>query len=343
MQLSGQLAINAKKAQYAYNFIRGRLVHTNLQLLYDCNFRCQICDFWRPGQVRRPRLSAAQVAVIAEKLGRIGPQIVSIGGGEPLLHPELVEIVRLLSRQHFPVMICNGWFVTPERARALFEAGIYEVSISVDYADPDRHDRQRGMPGAHRRALEALEVLERSRVHPWQRVHMISVVLDDNLGDLPVLIERCADLGITYLVTLYSDARGKMPSRSLPRDLGERLLELKARYPRFVALRGYLARFSEAARQGGVGGCQAGRLLCNVDSQGAVSLCIDRVDEPVGNLLDDPVETVVAALGQAHRRNRCTGCWTSCRGSIESVRRPREALGNLLDYVQMTREAPLGA
>ncbi|MEW5907170.1 MAG: radical SAM protein, partial [Elusimicrobiota bacterium] len=97
-----------KGVRYGWSFVRRRLVHTNLQLLYDCNFRCGICDFWRRPQ-GSARLSAAQVAAISEKLDRIGPQIVSIGGGEPLLHPEIVEVVRVLALRHFPVMISNGW------------------------------------------------------------------------------------------------------------------------------------------------------------------------------------------------------------------------------------------
>ena len=174
----------------------------------------------------------------------MGPQIVSIGGGEPLLHPELVEIVRELAREHFPVMICNGWFVTPENARQLFQAGMVEISVSVDYAQPSRHDAQRGVPGAHQRAIRALEALDRARTHPAQRVHMISVVMEDNLEELEPLIQLCARLGITYLVTLQSSWRGESP-RFPSVDVSARLLELKRRYPGFVQLRGYLARFTD--------------------------------------------------------------------------------------------------
>ncbi|MEK7476001.1 MAG: hypothetical protein AAB152_10270 [Candidatus Coatesbacteria bacterium] len=80
------------------------------------------------------------------------------------------------SRDNFAAMICNGWFVTPEIAKALFSAGMYEISISVDYADPAKHDAQRACPGAFDRAIRALRLLNEARVDPEQRVHMISVV-----------------------------------------------------------------------------------------------------------------------------------------------------------------------
>jgi MoaA/NifB/PqqE/SkfB family radical SAM enzyme len=332
-----------KKGRYGMAFARRTLVHTNLQILYDCNFRCKICDFWHQREFRdqRPRLSAAQASIISDKLAQIGPQIVSIGGGEPLLHPELMDIVSALSRHHIPVMICNGWYIDRNNARELFERGMYEVSVSVDYADAARHDRQRGVEGAYQRALAALECLVANRVHPEQRVHMISVVMDDNIDDIEKLIRLSADMGVTYLLTLYSDKRGALATRASAPETTRRLLELKARYAEFVVLRGYIGRFSEAIANDGIGPCYAGKNLCNVDSQGQVSLCIDRVDEPVANLLTDDVETVERALLSAHRRNQCKSCWTSCRGTIETLMYGGDRLMNLLDYYQLAKPQPL--
>jgi MoaA/NifB/PqqE/SkfB family radical SAM enzyme len=333
----------ARKLRYVRNFLAGRLIHTNLQILYTCNFRCGICDFWQPHYRDAATLSLDQAEIISDKLAEIGPQIVSIGGGEPLLHPDIVGIVAALARHHFPVMICNGWYVTPEMARSLWQAGIYEVSISVDYADAQRHDQQRGVAGAHARALAALRTLDRERLHPRQRVHMISVVLEDNLDELETLIQRCRDMGITYLVTLYSDARGDLSVRRIPHDVSDRLLALKRKYREFVAVRGYLARFSHALDEGGIHTCSAGKQLCNIDSQGQVSLCIDRLGDPVGNMLSDDPAEIEQRLLAAYRKNTCRACWTSCRGNIDAIRSPRHLLGNLWDYHRMSKGMPLVA
>jgi MoaA/NifB/PqqE/SkfB family radical SAM enzyme len=332
-----------RKLRYIRNFIAGRLIHTTLQILYTCNFRCAICDFWQPQYRNAATLSLEHARTISDKLAEIGPQIISIGGGEPLLHPDLVDIVAALARHHFPVMICNGWYMTPDIARRLWQAGIYEVSISVDYADASRHDRQRGMDGAHARALDALRVLNRERIHPRQRVHMISVILEDNLDEIEELIRMCRDMGITYLVTLYSDARGDLSARSVPRDVSQRLLRLKSKYPEFVAVRGYLARFSSALEAGGITTCSAGKQLCNIDSQGQVSLCIDRISAPVGNLLTDDAAEIERRLLVAYRENTCRACWTSCRGNIDALRSPRKMLGNIWDYHRMSKGMPLQA
>ena len=330
-----------RKLRYAWSFLAGRLVHVNLQILYDCNCRCRICDFWRGAYAERPRLSVKQAAIVADKLNKIGPQIVSIGGGEPLLHPELEAIARTLAQHHFPVLITNGTLVTPEKARALWSAGMMEISVSVDYADAARHDAQRGFRGAFDQAIRALEILHSTRVQAEQRVHMISVLLDDNLDDLESMIARCERMGITYLLTLYSHSRGQKPERAPASDVSRRLLELKRRHRHFVALRGYLGRFSEAVASG-AGPCQAGRLLCNIDSQGDVTFCIDRLENPAGNILRDSMPDIVESLRGQHRANKCRDCWTSCRGSIETIRSSRKPLGNLWDYWQMARPVALG-
>lgn len=332
----------AKKFHYAYSFFRKRLIHLNLQILYQCNFKCQICDFWKPPYKDMLKLSLAQTEEISQKLRALGPLIVSIGGGEPLLHPDLVPIIQSLAQYHFPVMICNGWYVTPENARALFRAGLYEISISLDYASPEKHDRQRGVTGAFEHAMSALENLHKNRVYAHQRVHMISVVMDDNLEEIEPLIRLAKEIGVTYLLTLYSHSRGRKKPRASEKDISELLFGLKRKYKNFVALHGYLARFTEAVQnENGILPCYAGKNLLNIDCNGNVSRCIDRLDQPAGNILNDELDRIVETLQEQHMQNDCGGCWTSCRGNIESLMYGKNRLANLWDSYRVTKRVPL--
>ena len=54
-----------KKLRYAISFLRRRLVHVNLQVLYACNYRCRICDFWKAEFRRRPLMAVADAEVIS--------------------------------------------------------------------------------------------------------------------------------------------------------------------------------------------------------------------------------------------------------------------------------------
>lgn len=331
-----------KRAQLLYSGLRKRLIHLNLQILYQCNFKCQICDFWHEPFDTMPKLSLEQVQRIAEKLRPLGPQFISVGGGEPLMHEELFDIIKVLSKDNFPVMICNGWFMTPEKARKLFEAGLYEVSISVDYASAEKHDRQRNMPGAFDRALKALTILNENRVHADQRVHMISVVMEDNIDEIEPLVKMAKDMGITYLLSFYCNSRGRKEARIDPREIARRLLDIQSRYPEFVSLPEYLERFGEAGEAGhGVSPCYAGKNLYNIDCQGQVTRCIDRLNDPVGNILTDPLDDIVSGLYQQYLSQDCCQCWTSCRGSIEALFYGRRKISNLLAYYRMIKPIPL--
>ncbi len=332
---------NRKMLRFVRAFLSKRkIIHTNMQILERCNCRCQICDLWQD-RTAGAHLTAGDVRVISEKLNRIAPQIIHVGGGEPLMHPEVVDIVRTLSRHHFPVMISNGWYMTREMARALFAAGMWEISVSIDYADATRHDAQRGITGAYDRAVDALRVLGQNRLVPEQRVNLITVVMDDNLDDIEPLIRLAGSLNVTYLVTLHSTMRGQKSRRVAPSAISKRLLDLKKRYPDFVTLRGYIGRFTRAGEQDGISPCYAGKNLCNIDCRGDVSLCIDCLDQPVGNILTEPIDTLTARLREKHLANECSSCWTSCRGAIETLMYGNQRWANLRDYYQMTRPLPL--
>ena len=330
----------AKRFKYTSAFLRRDFVHLNLQLLYQCNFRCRICDFWKPRYEHMPKLSVADIQIIADKIP--SPMIVSIGGGEPLLHPDLPEVIRVLAQKHFPVMICNGWYVTPENAREMLQAGLHEISVSVDYIDPKKHDKQRGIEGAFDRAIAALDTLNRCRVSKYQRVHMISVVMDDNLEDIEPLVRLSGEMGITYLLTFYSHNRGKKAKRGAEVDISKHLLDLQKRYPHFVAIREYIGRFTEAVREeGGIRPCYAGKNFFNIDCQGSVTRCIDRLDDCVGNILTDDFQEIRKALLKQHEASDCGDCWTSCRGNFETLMYGKRPVRNLIDSYRITRSIPL--
>ncbi len=314
------LKIDRKSLTYLYSLLRKRMVHLNLQLLYNCNYKCKICNFWKHEYDDAPKLSLDQVQIIADKIKFFGPQIISIGGGEPLLHNDIIPITKTLAKDNFPVMICNGWFITPEIAKDLFNAGMYEVSISVDYANPNQHDKQRGKQGAFDRAIEALEILQKSRTQSFQRVHMISVVMEDNLCQIEELIKLAKEIGITYLVTLYSDNRGRKDKPNLSTDVSSHLLDLKKKYKEFLSLPGYISKFSESLHsQTGIQPCFAGKNLYNIDSTGNVSQCIDKIDQLVGNIFTEDIREIENRLLQLQSHQICGDCWTSCRGAIETL------------------------
>jgi len=321
--LRTKLHYQYRSLRLAYGFLARRFIHCNLQITYRCNFRCQICDFWKTSHDPADELTLEQIGVIGRKLNGLGTLIISLAGGEPLIREDICGIIDVLQKaNHFPILITNGWFVDEPMARDLSRAGLQETSVSVDYRDPRKHDAQRGIEGSWERAVCALELLNRHRRSPRNRVHMISVLMDDNLEEIEGLIQLARDLGVTYMVNLYSWNRGTKAPRSPESPVSEALLELKRRYPEFITLTSYIERLDQAISSGGIGHCQTGRLLLNIDNRGNVARCTETLDEPVGNILTEDVLEIRDRLWAVQREKECAQCWTSCRGFAESMFMP---------------------
>jgi len=219
---------------------------------------------------------------------------------------------------------------------------MHEVSISLDYADAAKHDAQRGMPGAFDRAVSALETLMRNRVAPHQRVHMISVVMDDNIDEIEKLIKLSKSIGVTYLITFYSKRRGEKESRASRPDISRRLLELKKKYPEFIAISEFINRFADAQVDGGVAPCYAGKNLFNIDCVGNVTRCIDQLDTVAGNIFEHDIGYLKDRLVSQIAENKCSACWTSCRGNIETMLYGDHKLKTFFEYGNIIRKVSLG-
>lgn len=309
--------------QLGWGMATRRFIHCNLQLTYRCNFTCRICDFWKTYHDSADELSVDDIRVIGRKLSRLGTLIISLAGGEPLIRRDIFDIITTLNATgHFPILITNGWYVDEAMARDILAAGLQEISVSVDYADPARHDAQRGRKGAWSRAVRALELLLKHRPDRRNRIHMISVLMDDNLDEIEPLILLSRELGVTYMVSLYSSMRGTKEKRLPGTAVTARLLELKRKYGEFVTLTSYVERFDQSIAEGGIGNCQTGRLLLNINHRGDVARCTETLDEPVGNILTDDVLDIRDRLRRVQRKSDCSQCWTSCRGFAECMYLP---------------------
>ena len=318
-----KLADLKKDAAFAYNLARKRPFQVLLQVTNRCNMTCDFCDFWPNGVAPKLELSTADFQRLAAQLDELGTMFISVEGGEPLVRKDIIEILRSLSKNHVTCLYTNGWFVTPELAGQIFEAGVTQVGVSIDYPDAANHDRRRGVEGATERAWRAVELLRDAAPAHGRAVHVMTVLMDDNQGDLERLLEQSKRAGVGHWITLVSNTGYRRGKKGLipAAPVSKRLLELRDRYPHFRVFRDYVSKI-DAFRSGDTDElprCRAGDQTFNIDHQGGVSPCIERIDWSAGNVRDEALSTILARMHGDPRIAACQSCWTVCRGFAQEL------------------------
>ena len=105
-----------------------------------CNLACGYCNEYDHNS--QP-VALEVVKSRLDKLSRLGTSIVTISGGEPMMHPHLDEIVHYIRLQGMIAgLISNGYYFTPERIKRLNRAGLEYLQISIDNVEPDEVSRK---------------------------------------------------------------------------------------------------------------------------------------------------------------------------------------------------------
>lgn len=138
------------------DFVVPRPVYAVWEVTLKCDQPCEHCGS-RAGPTRDSELSTAEALEVAASLGRLGCREIVLIGGEAYLRADLHEIVRSLASAGIRVILqTGGRAFTEDRARALRQAGLSAVGVSVD-GPALIHDRLRGNLGSHRAALRAMD------------------------------------------------------------------------------------------------------------------------------------------------------------------------------------------
>ncbi|MBE9046223.1 adenosyl-hopene transferase HpnH [Pleurocapsales cyanobacterium LEGE 10410] len=125
-----------------------------LEPLFRCNLACSGCGkIQHPTEILKQNLTPQQCFAAVEECGA---PVVSIPGGEPLLHPQIDEIVRgLVQRKKFVYLCTNGLLL--EKSLSKFEPSAYlTFSVHLD-GMREQHDRCVDRPGVFDRAIAAIK------------------------------------------------------------------------------------------------------------------------------------------------------------------------------------------
>ena len=158
-----------------------------------CPYRCAHCradarPLPQPGQ-----LDAAEALELVDSLEPFAGSILVLTGGDPLLRPDLEEIVRRARRRGLRVALTPAATprVTEERLASLQNAGVGQVALSIDGADAASHDGLRDLPGSFHRTLR---ILERARGLGFP-LQVNTTITRRNAGEIDAMARLVADAG----------------------------------------------------------------------------------------------------------------------------------------------------
>ncbi len=184
-----------------------------------CNLRCKMCGQWgdtgifralgtstaTDGERERSRIreliglkremGLADYVRLLEELAPSRP-IVSLFGGEPLLYPDILPLIREVKRRGLTcTMITNGWLLEAV-ARELVEAGVDSIMVSID-GPAALHNRIRGKADSFERAAAGVRAVARVRDELGSAVPMLLAIMpitELNLDDFAPALEALREL-----------------------------------------------------------------------------------------------------------------------------------------------------
>ncbi|HLV02513.1 MAG TPA: radical SAM protein [Acidobacteriota bacterium] len=167
-----------------------------------CNLACGYCneydDHSDPVPIR-------ELITRVDQLADLGTAVITISGGEPLLHPELEEVIRRIrKRKMIAGMITNGYLISRKRIRSLNTAGLDHLQISIDNVQPDDV------------SMKSLKVLDKKLRYLAEEADFkvnINTVLGSgvrNPEDARAIARRAVELGFTCTVGIIHDGKGHL-------------------------------------------------------------------------------------------------------------------------------------
>ena len=263
-----------------------------------CNMYCAHC-YRDAGCKAEDELSTADAKKLLTEIKRAGFQIMIFSGGEPLMRPDILELVKFASDLGlFPVFGTNGTLITPQMARDLKAAGARAMGISLDSLDAAKHDKFRSFPGGWQGAVDGMKNCKAAGL-PFQ-IH--TTVMDWNAPELEDMIDFAVEIGARahhFFFLVPTGRAATIEEESLRAEQYEDVLtrimkkqqtvpiELKPTCaPQFLRIAAELGMKSRFHR-----GCLAGLSYCIISPKGKVQPCA-YLKEYLGDVRETPFDEI---------------------------------------------------
>jgi len=197
------------KKSFRKGFFQGRrrkpFSAWQIELTTRCPLRCKMCCREGHHGMARKDMSLEDFRKILPYLQEV-ESVVLEGWGESLLHPRLIDIIRLVKNEGTQVgFVTSGLTLTDEYVSELVQAGTDFIGFSLSGATPETHDSIRvnsHLPALTNHIRKFQEIKARGKTS-LPRLHIVYLLLKNNIGELPILIRLAKDLGIGEVILIH--------------------------------------------------------------------------------------------------------------------------------------------
>jgi len=295
--------------KYAWLTARRRPVLVHFEVTLRCNAHCGFCDYWKTDASARDE----ELASYAAAARYFNPMLVTFTGGEPTLRRDLEAIVAEVDRAislKYITLITHGAMLSPERAGSLWDAGVNQFNISLDYLD-ERHDHARGIPGLAAKILANIPTMQARGI---DNIRFNTVIKNDNLDQVLAIARTAESLGVGVNFSVYTDAKNGNRDHLIGGDqmadvdrVVRELLAIKRRRRGIITNSDYyLEQIPPYLRGEMREPCRSGIRTIHIDPTGRVKRCPDF-----------PTDFHWRDFRQ-YKPIDCNACYYACRGEAQA-------------------------
>lgn len=190
-----------------------------------CNLKCVHCYARSEDISYDNELTREQSLAMMDDLADFGVPVLLFSGGEPLVHPRLVEYAQYaVSKGMRAVISTNGTLITKEKARVLKEIGLSYVGISLDGLE-ETHDKFRGVKGSFKKAMAAIENCQEAGI----KVGLRFTINKRNVKDIPGIFDLLEEKNIPracFYHLVYSGRGSEIAKEDLSHEETRKVLDL---------------------------------------------------------------------------------------------------------------------
>ncbi len=182
---------------YVYYFLRINrppyLLTATIDVITKCNLRCPMCRGVYPVLEQYGHMPLEFYEKILRRLPRSVESILLTQSGEPLLHPNIFEIIELTTRYGFrPIIFTNGTLLTDQLSRRLLESSLDTINISTEI-DEENSLKFRGvsLPSLEQKILSL--IMLKQILHSPVKIKLSTVIHKLNKQNLPAFLKKWKD------------------------------------------------------------------------------------------------------------------------------------------------------